>query len=216
MFRSCPGNIQEQQLRKRGTQPTADRSLGNPCPEAVFSTYQSSNLNGSEQEETNHVVTGVQEEIRYHPHVVQEVIPYCSPGTLSGKQKNERSTSQSQFRSENTRAKTPEADQIFWALQHLASYLNSVNCNNNINRISKLPKSLTTTKPAFDGKQKKFELLEDLFQTSFKIHNQRTEDDKINYFDPLIRGDPYKHTKTSPASKEEIWKKFSMCSVEIT
>ena len=32
----------------------ADRSLGDPCPKAVFSTYLSSNLNDSEQEETHH------------------------------------------------------------------------------------------------------------------------------------------------------------------
>ena len=33
--------------------PTGDCSLGNPCPEAVFSTYHSSNLNDPEQEETH-------------------------------------------------------------------------------------------------------------------------------------------------------------------
>ena len=46
--------------------------------------------------------------------------------------------------------------------------------------MSKLPKSLTTTMPTFDGKTEKFELFEDLFQTSLKIHNQLTEDDRIN------------------------------------
>ena len=34
-------------------EPTGDRSLSNPSPEVVFSTYHSSNLNDSEQEETN-------------------------------------------------------------------------------------------------------------------------------------------------------------------
>ena len=58
---------------------------------------------------------------------------------------------------------------------------NSATFHNNINRISKLPKSLTTTMPTFDGKTEKFELFEDLFQTSLKIHNQLTEDDRINY-----------------------------------
>ena len=53
----------------------------------------------------------------------------------------------------------------------------------------KLPKSLTTTMPTFDGKSKKFELIEDLFQTSLKIHNQLTEEDKINYFHSLMRID---------------------------
>ena len=35
-------------------EPTGHHSLSNPCPEAVFSTYHSSNLNDSEQEETHH------------------------------------------------------------------------------------------------------------------------------------------------------------------
>ena len=34
--------------------PTGDRSQGDPCPEAVFSTYHSSNLTDSETEETHH------------------------------------------------------------------------------------------------------------------------------------------------------------------
>ena len=35
-------------------EPTGERSLGDPCPEAVFSACHSSNLNDSEQEETHH------------------------------------------------------------------------------------------------------------------------------------------------------------------
>ena len=119
---------------------------------------------------------------------VHEEVTYCPPSRSSGKQKKNRSTSQPQFRSKNTPA-TIEADQILLALQQLANNNNSVNFHNNINRISKLPKSLTTTMPMFDGKTEKFELSEDLFQTSLKIHNQLTEDDKINYFHSLMRGD---------------------------
>ena len=129
----------------------------------------------------------------------EEEIPYRSPRTSSGKQKKARSTSQPQFRSENTQA-TIEADQILLALQQLATNSNSANFNNNISRISKLPKSLTTTMPTFDGKSEKFELFEDLFQTSLKIHNQLTEEDKINYFHSLMRGDALQTFKniTSP------------------
>ena len=43
--------------------------------------------------------------------------------------------------------------------------------------------------PTFDGKSEKFELFEDLLQTSLTIHNQLTEDDGINYFHFLMRGD---------------------------
>ena len=43
--------------------------------------------------------------------------------------------------------------------------------------------------PTFDGKSEKFELFEDFFQTNLKNHNKLTEDDKINYFHFLKRGD---------------------------
>ena len=149
-----------------------------------------------------HRVTGATEEICHKPHTMtatQEKIPYCSPTTSSGKQKKARSTSQPQIRSEKT-PPTIEADQILLALQQLATNSNSANFNNNISRISKLPKSLTTTMPTFDGKSEKIELFEDLFQTSLKIHNQLTEEDKINYFHSLMRGDALQTFKniTSP------------------
>ena len=51
---------------------------------------------------------------------VNEEVMYCSTSTSSGKQKKNRSTSQPQFRSENTPA-TIEAEQIFLALQQLAN-----------------------------------------------------------------------------------------------
>ena len=143
-------------------------------------------------ENYSHMVTGATEEIRHNSHTMtratQEEIPYCSPTTSSGKQKKARSTSQPQFRSEITPA-TIEADQILLALQQLATNSNSANFKHNISRISKLPKSLTTKMPTFDGKSEKFELFEDLFETSLKIHNQLTEEDKINYFHSLMRGD---------------------------
>ena len=55
--------------------------------------------------------------------------------------------------------------------------------------MSKLPRSLTTTMPTFDGKTENFELFGDLFQTSLKIHKQLTDDDRIKYFHSLMRGD---------------------------
>ena len=151
------------------------------------------------------MVTGVQEEIRYCPDMVtgvQEEIPHCSSGTSSGKQKKVRSTSQPQFRSENTPA-TTEADQILLALHQLATNINSANVNTNSNRISKLPKYLTTTMPTFDGKSEKFELFEDLFQTSLKTHNQLTEEDKINYFHSLMRGDALQTFKNIDSPNRE-------------
>ena len=151
------------------------------------------------------MVTGGPEEIRHNSHMMtatQEEIPYCSPATSSGKQKKARSTNQPQFRSENTPA-TIETDQILLAFQQLATNSNSANFNNNISRISKLPKSLTTTMHTFDGKSEKFELFEDLFQTSLKIHNQLTQEDKINYFHSLMRGDALQTFKNNPSPNRE-------------
>ena len=42
--------------------------------------------------------------------------------------------------------------------------------------------------PTFEGKSEKFELFENLFQTSLKIHNSLTENNKINYLHSLMRG----------------------------
>ena len=142
-------------------------------------------------EDGHDMVTGATEQNRNCHDIdmtgVHEEFTNCSPSTSSGKQKN-HSTSQPQFRSEDTPV-TIEADKILLALQQLASGNNSANFHNYINRTSKLPKSLTTTMPTFDRKSEKFELFEDLFQTSLKIHNQLTEDGRINYFHSLMRGD---------------------------
>ena len=187
------GTSRHSNLENRETH--GDRSPNDPYPEGGDFPHLSGQLNSSGAdivtETSPHMVTGATEEIRHNPHTMtatQEEIPYCSPTTSSGKQKKARSTSQQQFRSENTPA-TIEADQILLALQQLATNSNSANFNNNISRISKLPKSLTTKMPTFDGKSEKFELFEDLFQTSLQIHNQLTEEDKINYFHTLMRGD---------------------------
>ena len=96
----------------------------------------------------------------------------------------------------------------FVGRQQLESKINFANFNNNIKRVSKLPKSLTTTMPIFDGKSKNFELLENLFQTNLKNRNQFTEENKINYFTLACIVMPCRHLKTSAAQTERIWEKF--------
>ena len=186
---AVPGTSRNNNSENRET--TGDRSLDDPCPEVGYLSHPSGQINSPVTKSDPHMVTGGPEKIHHNPLIMtatQEEIPYCSPNTSSSKQKKARSTSQPQFRSENTPA-TVEADQILLALQQLATNSISANFNNNHSRISKLPKSLTTTMPTFDGKSEKFELFEDLFQTNLKIHNQLTEEDKINYFHSLMRGD---------------------------
>ena len=117
-----------------------------------------------------------------------EEITYWALSTSWGKQKKNRSTSQPQFLSENTRA-TVETDQILLALQQLGNNNSCANFRNNINRCSRFAESLATTMTTIDGKSDKIELFEDLFQTSPKIHKQLTEDDRIKYFYFLMRGD---------------------------
>ena len=57
--------------------------------------------------------------------------------------------------------------------------------------------------PTFDGKSEKFELFEDLFQTSLKIPNQLTQADKINYFHSLMRGDALRTFKNITTPNKE-------------
>ena len=200
---TVPGTFRNNNSGNRET--TGDRSSDDPYPEAGYFSHHSGHLNSPETENEPHMMTGVKREIRRDAHMVtgateeirqyshmttetQEEIAYFSPSTSSGKQKKVRSTSEPQFRNENTPA-TIEGDQILLALQQLATNSNSANFNNNSSRILKFPKSITTTMPTFDGKSEKFELFEDLFQTSLEIHNQLTQEDKINYFLSLMRGD---------------------------
>ena len=49
---AVPGICRNNDLENQET--TGDRSLVDPCPEAMFSTYHSRDLNDSEQEETHH------------------------------------------------------------------------------------------------------------------------------------------------------------------
>ena len=141
---------------------------------------------------------------------VHEEVIYCSLKTSSGKQKKKRSTSQLKLNGENTLLRLKQTNfccpfsnwQITTVLQ---------NFHNNINRISKLPKPLTTTMPTFDGKSEKFELFKDLFRTSLKVHNQLTEDYRINFSHFLMRGGGkkrFRHLKTVMARPKRSWERF--------
>ena len=164
--------------RKRERERVCGHDLVTGATETETNRNRHDMVTGTTEQIGNcHNMTGVHEEVTYYP-----------PSTSSGKQKKNRSTSQPKFRSENTPA-TIEADQSLLALQQLANNNNSANFHNTINRISKLPNSLTTTMPTFDRKTEKFELFEDLLRTSLKILNQLTEDDRITYFHSFMRGD---------------------------
>ena len=55
-LRTCsvavPGTSRNSDAEKR--EPTGDRSLNDPCPEVMFSSHHSGNVNGSELEEPPH------------------------------------------------------------------------------------------------------------------------------------------------------------------
>ena len=147
---TVPETFQNTNLENQGTNENDSHS--DPHPEAGLLCSQTTQNSGAEV--GPYMVTGAQGEIRNGRNMVtavQEEIPYSSSGNSSGKQKKVRCKSQPQFRSENTPA-TIEADQVFLALQQLVTNSNSANFNNNITKISKLPKSLTKTMPTFDGK----------------------------------------------------------------
>ena len=148
---TVPGTFRNKNVENQGT--NEDDSQSDPHPEA--SLFRSHTAQNSGPVVPRDMVTGVQGETLYGHDMmtgatveigncndmltaVQEEVPYCSSGLSSGKQRKVRSTSQPQFRSENTPA-TIEADQILLALQQLATNSNFANVNNNSNRISKLP-----------------------------------------------------------------------------
>ena len=66
---------------------------------------------------------------------------------------------------------------------------------------SKPPKFLTMTVHTFDRKSEKSQMLEDLFQTSLRIHNQLTEQDKIKSFLSLV-------SKPLADRTKKIWEKI--------
>ena len=98
---------------------------------------------------------------------------------------------------------TIEADQFLLACQQLASNSDSGKFNNNINRISKLPKSLTTTMTTFYGKSEKFDLFQHLLQTSLIFHDELTEENKINYFHSLMRDDALQTFRNISSQRRE-------------
>ena len=67
-----------------------------------------------------------------------------------------------------------------------------------------MPKPLTTPMPMFDGKSEKFELFEDLLQTSLKNHNQLTKEDRFNYFHSVMRGDALQTFRNNNGPTREI------------
>ena len=73
--RTCSGVVPGTSRNKdsENREPTGDRYLGDPCPEAVFSTYHSNKVNDSEPEEIRQMVTRYQEEIRSRHQMVTEV-----------------------------------------------------------------------------------------------------------------------------------------------
>ena len=58
--------------------------------------------------------------------------------------------------------------------------------------------------PTFDWKSEIFELFEDLFQTSLRIHNQLTEEEKKNNFSSLMRGDALQTFNNITSANREI------------
>ena len=57
--------------------------------------------------------------------------------------------------------------------------------------------------PTFDGNSEKFELFEDLFETSLKIHNKLTGENKMNNIHFLMREYALQTFKTSTSLNRE-------------
>ena len=133
---------------------------------------------------------------------VDNEVTHCSTSTSWGKK---RKTTLPVNRKSAVRMPPPRLNQtkFYWPLSSWQITTILQNFHNIFNRISKLPKSFTTTMPTFDGKSEKSELFEDLFQTNLKIHNQQTEENRINYFHSLIRGDAIQTSENINGPTEE-------------
>ena len=214
---SVPGTSRKNNWENR--EITGDRSSDYPCPEVAYFFHHFGHLNSPEAETYPHMVTRVQEEIRNREIALtwwQEFKKkFAIALTWRQKLKDSFPTAPLVLRRENKRRRAPRLNHKFavriplqqlkqtrfcWPFKKWRRTVIQPISTNNISRISKLPKSLTTTMPTFDGKSQKFELFADLFQASLKIHNQLTEGDKINYFHSLMRGDALQVFKniTSP------------------
>ena len=134
-------------------QPREDRCQNDPHPEVNFYACCASNVTNADPEETFHMVTGVQEKIHY-----------CSLRTSSGKQKKVPSTSQPQFRSDNTPA-TIESDHILLALQQLQVTVILPISTATITEYQFCPNPSRRQCLYLTGNQKQNALFEDLFQT---------------------------------------------------
>ena len=196
-------------MENQGT--NEDDSQSDPHPEAGI--FRGETTQNSGPKDCHDMVTGVQGEIRYRPDMVtggseemrncldmvtavQEEIPYCSSGISSGKQQKECSISQPKFAVRKPLRHLRQT-RFCWLF---SNWRRTVILPMSITLVTESPKSLMTTMPTSDGKSEKFELFKDLFQTSLKIHNQLTEEDKIYYFHSLMSGDALQTFKniTSP------------------
>ena len=182
-----------------------DDSQSSPHPEAGLFGDQITQNSG--QEDGRDMVTRVQKEslCGHDMTGVHEEVTYYSPSSSLGEQKKKRSTNQPQFRSENTPA-TNEVGQILLALQQLANNNNSAISITIITEIPNCQSHLRQGCPRSTGKLKSSSGLK-IF-SRLNIHNQLTEEDRINYFHSLMRTMHYRHSKTLMALPERIWGKL--------
>ena len=90
-----------------------------------------------------------------------------NPGFSSSQQKKGRSSCQPHLRSWSPFRQLKQT-RFFWPFN---SWRETANFNNNNNKVSNLPNSLTNTMPTFNGKSDKLELFVNPCQTSFRTHN---------------------------------------------
>ena len=79
-----------------------------------------------------------------------------------------------------------------------------------------LSKPTTTNTQIFDGKKKKIELLEDLFQAMLKKQPEMSKAKKINHFIHIAGEKHYKHLRISLPTVNEHLKTYSSYSAEYT
>ena len=146
-------------------------------------------------EERHDILTGGSEEFRNTRHMVtgQTAQTNQFPEFLTGRIQTPRNPPSHQYRNLSTQV---SQDNNLPVVEQTPRNQN-LDANSSINRLAgaiagittqQRPQAATMLKPVstntliFDGKNKKFELFEDLFHTMLKMQPEMTEDMKINHF----------------------------------
>ena len=176
MFKALKVNIEESEKRMSKMIRDVLGTVLRERDENVPSSSSSSNIISESENEVNSVID-ISNETANSRNMVTGVLNNHTPPQMN---KKNRSSSQPEPRVFEQQTSS-DVQKLLEALTKMA--------NPSLNNFPKIPKTFSTAMPTFDGKNEKFELFEDLFNTSLKTYTHLTPQEQVNYFHSLMRGD---------------------------